>query len=296
MSARASALTSLLSSWELSLRAANRSERTIEAYRLAVRQLAEYLDDPDATEVGRADIEAFLAHVLSNRSPATARQRYLSLGVFFRWLVEEEEIDASPMAKVKAPHVPEQPVPVVSDDHFAALLKACQGKQFPERRDTAILRLFYDTGSRLGEVAGLELDHLDLTDRVVHVLGKGKRGRSTPFGIKTAQALDRYLRARARHKAADTPWLWLGDRGPMTPSGISQMLKRRCAEAGIEPLNPHRFRHTFAHQWLANGGQEQDLMRLAGWRSPQMLSRYGASAADERARDAYRNRSPGDKF
>ena len=63
----------------------------------------------------------------------------------------------------------------------------------------------------------------------------------------------------------------------MTPDGVREVLYRRAAEAGFAAVQPHRFRHTFAHQWLAGGGQERDLMMLAGWRSDEMLSRHAAS-------------------
>jgi integrase len=81
--------------------------------------------------------------------------------------------------------------------------------------------------------------------------------------------------------------LWLGMHGgPMTVSGIYQMIERRGREAGVE-VNPHKFRHTFSHNWLDNGGAEGDLMGLNGWPSPQMLARYGRSARNARARRHY---------
>jgi site-specific recombinase XerD len=159
-----------------------------------VTQLWGYLAAEGITAVGqirREHVEGFMENLLEKRSAATASLRFRALQQFFRWLVDDEHLETDPMAKMKVPFVPVQPVPILTEVDLKALLATCRSKAFEDRRDEAIIRLLADTGMRRGELLGMACEDVDLDMGVVTVLGKGRRRRQVPVGAKTARAMDR---------------------------------------------------------------------------------------------------------
>ena len=287
-------LRSMVDSFELHLLAERKSPKTIRTYvEAALWFAAAHLLAAGMTEwaqVTTKDVQRWTASLAARYSGAYANNQFRALQQFFKWHASEDPADPrpNPMAGLRPPKVDETEEPVFTDAELAALLATCKGGGFENRRDHAILSLFRDTGMRLSELAGLDLPDVDLRGREALVTGKGAKQRRVRFSYDSARALDRYLRDRARHTQARSPRLWLGirNRGPMTPSGIYQMTCRRGAQASVE-VHPHKFRQDCYHTWRDKGGAEGDLMELNGWSSPQMLRRYGRSAASARARRSY---------
>ncbi len=281
-----------ISSFALRLAAEGKAAKTIRTYTEAVQWFAtaglpRQADRSSWEQVTSRDIQRWMTWLLDRYSTAYASNQYRALQQFFKWLAAEDQLP-DPMAGLTPPHVTDKLVPVFIPGELTRLERACAGRGFAQRRDTAIIAVLTATGIRLSELAGLRCGDLDLQQRELTVRGKGGKDRIVKFGHQAARSLDRYLRARSRHAHARRPQLWLGanNRQPLTAAGIYQMITRRGRQADVDAY-PHRFRHHFSHTWLDRGGPEGDLMELNGWSSPQMLRRYGASARSVRARRTY---------
>jgi site-specific recombinase XerD len=281
-----------INSFALRLAAEGKTAKTIRTYTEAVQWFAAArLADHDSRtaweQVSSQDIRRWMAWLLDHYSPAYASNQYRALQQFFKWLAAQDQLP-DPMAGLAPPRVTEKLIPVFTPAELSRLERACAGRSFTQRRDTAIIAVLTATGIRLSELAGLRCSDVDLWQRELTVRGKGGKDRIVKIGHQAARSLDRYLRARSGHAQAWRPQLWLGagNREPLTAAGIYQMTARRGRQAGVDAY-PHRFRHHFSHTWLDRGGPEGDLMELNGWTSPQMLRRYGASARSARARRTY---------
>jgi len=291
-------LDALLPSWELSMRAERKAASTITSYTRGVRSFLSWCtDNGHPRDLDKTLAKMWIADLLdAGAEPSTATARQLGLRRYAAWLEDEGEIPDDPLLGLKSPKIDKKVTESLTDDELRRLIKACAGKEFLDRRDEAIVRLMAETGIRAGELVALEVTDVNLDRGRARVTrGKGGKGRDAPFSPQTGLALDRYLRARRTHRLADSPALWLGDRGKsLSYYGLHKALAGRAKTAGLTGFHPHLMRHTAATRWLRAGGSEGGLMAVAGWATRDMIDRYTGASATERAFDEARGLNLGD--
>lgn len=253
------------------------SPRTLEWYSDCLNFFRDWIGDVEVAEVSLNDLRRWRGEMMDTTlSVHTVHSRLRAVRRFFSWLEAEEVIAENPAERLELPSLPDPDPKAISRDNQEKMIAAAPGV-----RDRAILLFTRDTGCRLGEVAGLQVEDVDLERRRAVVWGKGRGGqgkaRAVYFGEATTRALEEYLATR---KSGD-PRVWLGLRGPLTRRGIYQVFQRVADVAGIEEnWNPHAWRHAYAQAFLWNGGELGTLSQLMGHSDVSVTISYYARWSD----------------
>lgn len=290
-------LRELLESWELNLKAEHKSPMTIRSYRDGVRFYIKFCEEHGfSPSLDKASVNSYVAHYLETYESTTAIARMKGVKRFSAWLAEEGEISSDQIATLKLPHLDQKVIPELTEEECKALIAACKGNGFRERRDEALVRFMLETMTRAGEVVLMEIDDLNLQNGTATIRrGKGGKGRTVSFGDQTRAAIDRYVRMRRRSPQASSKKLWLGT-GTRTFAygGLYRTLLKRGQSAGLKNFHPHILRHTGAGRWLEKGGSEGGLMSVAGWEDSRMVYRYTKATSAKRAAEEARRLNLGD--
>lgn len=291
----------------------NFSPHTLTARGIATRGLLWFLRERGLERCGAAEIRAFLAYLSRDPGPegrwgqARCRGRlrpksvhlyYRNLRTFCAWLLENEHVDVSPMARLAPPIARDDQVQPFTSEQLTALLAAARRTRSPLRDETIVLFLL-DTGARAAELVGLNLGDLDMRSVPPRatVRGKGDKVRTLPMGMALSRMMRAYLRTMPDDRRAEA--LFRAQRGRsadlgITVAGLDQLIRRLGRDAGIsERCYPHRLRHTFAISFLRAGGNMLTLKELLGHESLRIVARYVALAEAD-ILTQHRRCSPGD--
>jgi integrase/recombinase XerC len=268
------------------LRTRNVSPHTLSAYQSDVDQFLDYTAQAQQRSVEALSVShltplavrAFLAELHRRRISASSAARKLSaVRAFIRYLRRESAIESDPAALVSAPKLPHRIPAHLTVGEMNRLLEMPDASTPLGRRDRAILELFYASGLRLGELVGLAVEDVDLSQRMVRVLGKGRKQRLVPFNSTTASAIRVYLKDRASspHRGLRAP-LFLNYRGGrLSARSVDRLVRRYVAECNARfGISPHALRHSFATHLLANGADLRAIQELLGHARLSTTQRY----------------------
>jgi integrase/recombinase XerD len=274
----------------LALSAARLAPRTVEAYRRDLFALADWLEHSPAS-VTTEELERYLAGLrAAGLSGATIARRVASLRSFFRHLVLIGAADANPAADLDLPRRARRLPRVLSPSEVERLIDAAAGTTPRTLRDRALVELLYGAGLRVGEAVGLDKGGVDLDQRLVRTIGKGRKERVVPVGRQAVEALRRYLaRGRPHLDRRHRPELFLNAQGgALTRAGAFLILRKLASKAGLEPerVHPHLLRHSFATHLLEGGADLRSVQEMLGHADLATTELY-THVTDRRRRELY---------
>lgn len=264
----------------LEAKALSCSDHTLQDYGLTLRRALDYWGDCDVALVEPADVRGFLETIPG--SDKNVLNAYIGLSSFWTWVVQEGHAPEHVIRRVEAPKPVQMIIRPFRASAVTALLDNCLNV-----RDRAILLFLLDTGVRASELCGIRLRDLD--GEFVRVLGKGKKERLVPMSHRTLAAILHYL--HERHGQHERFLFTTLDGRRLKRHSLQRIVLRIGQRAGVEKVHPHRFRHTFAVNYLANGGDAFTLQRILGHSTLAMVNRYLNLATEDLAR-VHRAASP----
>lgn len=288
------------------------SAHTVRDYTLTFRRFGEFVGGGRQVQaIKRRDINAFLNYLRDdlNLAPKTVGNAWIALSSFWSWAAGELGVDQI-VHGVRRPQPKARIVQPYTQEEVQRLLDACNtmrawdnrnhthvpGQRPTAARDQAMILLLLDTGIRAAELAALRLRDYDRkAGRLTVLHGKGGKQRALYLGQAAQRALWRYLSARTDTGDLSAPLLATVDGRPLDRVVLGRHLHRIGVRAGVPDVGPHRFRHTFAINFLRNGGHLLALQDILGHSTLAMVRRY-ARLAEVDIAEAQRSASPADRW
>lgn len=260
-------------------KAQNYSKVTVENYKYTLGPFSDLIGDIEITELRPYHIRKYVAnelgrqvngHPIATQSVAT---RFSMLRAFCNWLKEQEIVAVSPAKGVKPPLVNETDLKILNDENIRKIFRVLS--DIGNFRNTVILEVFLSTGIRLNELVQIEIEHLDFNDRLLTVHGKGRRIGRVPLEPSLSRDLLKYIN-KYRKAAPGIKALFVTKEGfPVSRSGVISMIRRTFDRAGItQKVGAHLLRHTFATNFLRNGGNQESLRKILRHSSLKTTQRY----------------------
>lgn len=278
------------------------SDKTVPGYRRTFERFVAFMDDCPIEAVTSADIHRFLLHLKQayGLGKRTISDAWVPLSSLWTWAAEELGIPHILRGRVKRPPFSKQVIhPFDAEDVQRLLAVLATNAQAAARptatRDRAIVLVLLDSGIRASELCALKVKDYDSARGRIHVRhGKGDKARVVVIGVRAQKALWRWEAERG--KAADDAPLFPSTRGGdhLHREALRHLLARLGKRAGVERVHPHRFRHTYAVNFLRNGGNALLLQELLGHTDLAMVRIYVRMA--EQDFDAARRQSPADHW